>query len=68
MIRVAISFYSKGKEQNRWTEMPQVPAVNSSLWFDLGPRGPGTTVWQVKHVSWVYDEGMLAWHAEIGVA
>jgi hypothetical protein len=65
VIRVAMSFYVKGREHNEWTEMPQVPAVGDSLFYSPDGLPEYARIWNVLHVSWACDSDL--WHAEIGL-
>lgn len=68
MIRVAMSFYTRGREQNVWEQMPQVPAVGDTVHYNPDGGPDGSRAWRVMHVSWVCDDFTRAvWHAEIGL-
>lgn len=70
-IRVAMSFYTRGREQTVWESMPQVPQAGDSLHYNPDrddPTGGGDRPWKVLHVSWVCDDFTRGvWHAEIGL-
>lgn len=66
MIRVGMSFYTKGREQNVWESMPQVPCVGDTVHYNPDFDGDDNCrSWRVLHVSWVREDGV--WHAEIGL-
>ena len=68
MIRVAMSFYTTGREQTLWTEMPQVPCAGDSLHYSPEGLPDYSRAWTVRHVSWACDGGDGVWHAEIGLS
>jgi hypothetical protein len=61
-----MSFYTAGREQVVWEEMPQVPAVGDTLHYSLTDNDDDSRAWKVIHVSWVRENGL--WHAEIGLS
>ena len=69
MIRVAMSFYTKGREQNVWTEMPAVPCVGDTVHYNPDNDDPdGSRAWLVMHVSWACgDFTRDVWHAELSL-
>jgi len=69
LIRVAMSFYTTGKEQTVWEEMPQVPAAGDTVHYNPDGDGlDGSRAWRVMHVSWACDDLTRGvWHAEIGL-
>lgn len=69
MIRVVMSFYTTGREQNVWTKMMQVPHAGDSLHYSLTGDPDDSRAWEVMHVSWVCDNfARGVWHAEIGLS
>jgi hypothetical protein len=68
-MRVAMSFYTEGRELNIWEEMPQVPAVDDTVHYNPSHGPEGSRPWRVLHVSWVCDDITRGiWHAEMGLS
>lgn len=66
MTKVGMSFYTQGRQQVVWEEMPQIPAVGDTVHYDPDRGNPDDErAWIVTHVSWMNDDGV--WHAEIGL-
>jgi hypothetical protein len=67
-MRVAMSFYTTGREQTVWTEMPQVPAAGDTVHYSPDHTAEEDRAWRVMHVSWACDDFTRdVWHAEIGL-
>ena len=67
-IRVAMSFYTTGREKTVWTVMPQVPQAGDTVHYAPDHDRDGDRAWNVMHVSWACDDFTRdVWHAEIGL-
>ena len=69
MIKVAVTTHVSGNNQDvGWFEMPEVPTVGSTIYFD-------DWAWRVEQVYWIPDAYGLVptpktttWHAKIDVS
>jgi len=73
VIRVALTFYTTGREQIIWEFMPQTPRIGDTVHYSLDGNPDNSRAWRVMNVSWVPDNYMswvsdaTRWHAEIGL-